>query len=370
MATRKYDFATHHPSQRIRASLVLVDDFNLTIIVRDSEHAPNQMQRMDIRQCSFTLVPEEVAQNRKRRWSKKFPIRISWPEKKYCVYIFTHTSREKEDWFRRLKSAASGVTSDALITQQKNFFAYMEQYFPTDSPHSDASVAHGRLRKRGSLQSQANRQPSPRVKYHADSEEEGGVSISRPSLQHPGRQPPAAISSFSIAAETSVDPIPQAHTGVRTSSTSTLRSLDSLDESSYEFVPRPLKPPKETDWINSLAARLCWDVWHEERWKNWVMSRIQRKLIRVKTPSFMEQLRLTDVKLGKDMPVINRLFDGPKLDMQGIWVYLDVTYVGLFVMTIETKLKFGKKEEDEGEEGAKGGTQKGPSFTKAKDSVR
>ena len=139
MATWKYDFATHHPSQRIMSSLVLVDDFDLTIKVWDSEHVSTQ--RIDARQCSFTLVPEEVAQNRKRRWSKKFPIRISWPEKKYCVYIFTHTSREKEDWFRRLKSAASGITSDDLIIKQKNFFAYMEQYFPTDSPHSDASLA-------------------------------------------------------------------------------------------------------------------------------------------------------------------------------------------------------------------------------------
>ena len=355
------------------ASLQLLDDYELTIKVWDSEKVLEQ-RVVDVRHYSIALVPEEVAQNRKRRWSKKFPIRISWPEKKYCIYVFTHTSREKEDWYRRLKSAASGDTSDVLITRQKNFFAYMEQYFPTDPLHSDATVAHSKLRKRGSLQSQAHggRQPSPRVKYHAENEEEGlsAVSISRPSLQHPGRQLSATVSSGSIAAGTSVDPSPQSHTGARSSSTSHLRSSDSLDESSYEFVPRPLKPPKETDWINSLAARLCWDVWHEERWKNWVVSRIQRKLIRVKTPSFMEQLRLTDVQLGNDMPVINRLHDGPKLDMQGIWVFLDVTYVGQFVMTIETKLKLGKKEEDEGDEGAKGGMQKGPSFTKAKDSVR
>ena len=72
------------------------------------------------------------------------------------------------------------------------------------------------------------------------------------------------------------------------------------------------------------------------------MTKIQRKLIRVKTPSFMEQLRLTDVSLGNDMPVVQQLRDGPKLDLKGIWVYLDVNYTGNFVMTIETKMRFGK----------------------------
>ena len=41
------------------------------------------------------------------------------------------------------------------------------------------------------------------------------------------------------------------------------------------------------------------------------------------------------------MPMINRLIGGPRLDLQGIWVYLDVTYQGKFVMTIETKMKLG-----------------------------
>ena len=109
-----------------------------------------------------------------------------------------------------------------------------------------------------------------------------------------------------------------------------------MDENGFELVHHP---PKHTDWINALAARLCWDVWHEKRWKDWVMTKIQKKLCRVKTPSFMEQLQLTDVQLGNDMPVINYLYEGPKLDLDGIWVYLDVTYTGLFVMTIETKLK-------------------------------
>ena len=116
------------------------------------------------------------------------------------------------------------------------------------------------------------------------------------------------------------------------------------------------RPPKVTrssqlQWLNAVAARLCWDIWHEQRWKDWVTTRIQKKLIRVKTPSFMEQLRVTDVDLGHDMPVVLRLKEGPKLDLKGIWVYLDVVYEGNFVMTIETKMKFGKESQTEEPEG-------------------
>lgn len=345
----------------MKAKLELVRDFSLTIKVWEAEQYKSL--KVDVRQCSITLVPPEVAENRKRRWSKKFPIKISWPEKHFHVYMFTPTSRAKEDWFRRLRSAASGITSDRLISRQKEFFAYMEQYFPADSlQDKDASGTHSKLRTKGT-RSHAGRQPSPQVKYRVDSEEEP-VRISKTSTQMQARRD--LVASTSAASGSSVDP-PSQSSG-RTVTVVQLKHSGSLDEYGFTHISRPPKQPKETDWVNALAARLCWDVWHDERWKTWVMSRIQRKLIRVKTPPFMEQLRLTDIKLGNDMPVINSLHDGPKLDLRGIWVYLDVTYEGLFVMTIETKLKSGKKEE--GEDSVDGELQKGPSFTKSKDSVR
>lgn len=79
------------------------------------------------------------------------------------------------------------------------------------------------------------------------------------------------------------------------------------------------------------------------------MTKIEKKLIRIKTPAIMEQLRLTDIDVGNDMPMINKLIGGPRMDLRGIWVYLDVTYQGKFVMTIETKMKLGggdKQSED------------------------
>ena len=76
------------------------------------------------------------------------------------------------------------------------------------------------------------------------------------------------------------------------------------------------------------------------------MTRIQKKLVRIKTPGFMESLQLTDVAIGNKMPVINRLCEGPYVKVDGVWVFLDVTYEGLFVMTIKTKLKLGQGQKE------------------------
>ncbi|KAL5473362.1 hypothetical protein EMCRGX_G027838 [Ephydatia muelleri] len=111
--------------------------------------------------------------------------------------------------------------------------------------------------------------------------------------------------------------------------------LDTTPLSSKVTVP----VAKETDWMNVFIARLCWDVWHEDFWKKWATAKIQNVLSRVTTPSFMEKLKVSDVKLGMDTPVINKLVEGPILDPEGTWVYLDITYTGSFTMTIETKLK-------------------------------
>ena len=313
-------------------------------------------------------MPLEVAQNRKRRWSKKFPIKISpsGQGKHSCnAFLFAPTSREKEDWFRRLKAASEGVTSDQLIEKQREFFNYMQHYFPTSSSSSSGSSRPAAASGRGGSpnpreprrHSRAHgHKPAPPVQFsnRPESEEEKGtVSIGKAS---PQKQPPYAAtamarrsvtstSSVSSDLGTSVDLPQPSRAQVATKKPSLRHRIPSIDEDGFVVIPRA---PKPTDWINALAARLCWDVWHEERWKNWVTSRIQRKLIRMKTPSFMEKLQLTGVELGNDMPVINRLHRGPILDIRGVWAFLDVTYQGRFVMTIETKLKFGGK--DDGEE--------------------
>ena len=352
----------------MKTVLHLVNDFELYVKVYDP-HANSSTHglgvlvdvKTDIRQCKLALVPDEVAKNRKRRWSKKFPIMIfNPPPNTYRVYLFSPHARDKEDWYRRLKRANSGYTSDQTIKLVKTFFGYMEGYFPSDSfpTFTSASFKSSSSTKRSSKHAQPRKGSLTRVRYSVNPENEDSnmnedfmesVSFKKtPKPQQGTAQRQASnVSQSSMRSYGSDSSIGEHQLSQHTC------TVSSSVDNEFEVIHRPVKVTRSSQlqWLNAVAARLCWDIWHEERWKDWVTTRIQKKLIRVKTPSFMEQLRVTDVDLGNDMPVVLRLKEGPKLDLKGIWVYLDVVYQGKFVMTIETKMKFGKESQTEEPEG-------------------
>lgn len=326
------------------AELSLRKDFLFSVTVCTTDNFPLLTKNVDIRRCKVGIEPAEVARNRKRRWSKKFPIVISSsdPRHRFKVYLFSPTARDKEDWFRRLKSAASGLTAVQLIRKQKEFFGYMEKYFPPElleslslqpkvkphplPPHQQhSSRSAGSQRLASTLVQFSKAADDEREDSAEGNTERGGVNITQKQK----------VNSHQLAASGRVKG--QDHD-----------SRLSLDENGVKHVHMPPSTGLHShveftsnQWLNSLAARLCWDIWHEKRWEDWVMTRIQKKLMRIKTPSFMEQLRLTNIDVGNDMPMINQLIGGPRMDLRGIWVYLDVTYQGKFVMTIETKMKLG-----------------------------
>lgn len=363
-ATLSYDAATHHPSQRLPAEVSLKEDFKFFVNVVNQENLSLLCRYIDIRNCKVSIEPAEVAQNRKRRWSKKFPIVISCTTgaKKFKVHLFSPTARAKEDWFRRLKSAASGLTSLQLIKKQKEFFGYMEKYFPQELLRS-LTLKPPKFKKQPSFHQQQHHHASRSAALHqqqlrmANTLVQFSKSDEVPSSEDPEpgevniTQKPSGVQAPQASNSTSHHHASQG--GRVTGGKDAASSLSSVDELGFEHMQYPSQSPgsrrrtpgyiecRPNQWLNSLAARLCWDIWHEKRWKDWVMTRIQKKLIRIKTPAIMEQLRLTDIDVGNDMPMINQLIGGPRMDLRGIWVYLDVTYQGKFVMTIETKMKLG-----------------------------
>lgn len=303
-----------------------------------------------------------MASNRKRRWSKKFPIAISCPSgpKKFKCFFFSPTARDKEDWFRRLNSAASGKSSKDLINKYKEFVVYMEKYFPSEMlrtlklkpPHLSGKKHH-----HSHHNTRPPREVNTRVEFSKAIENDESFKENPESSEiniMQKRLPPPQTNAQYHQSHMTQNSLHQS------SKEPSFTRSSMVDEFGFEHIQRPVETTSRgsisgeympNQWLNSMAARLCWDVWHEQRWKDWVMTRIQKKLIRAKTPSFMEQLRLTNIDIGNDMPTVNRLIGGPRLDLKGIWVYLDVTYQGKFVMTIETKMKLGSKKDEEGQGG-------------------
>lgn len=383
-ATLNYDHTSHHPKDRKYTKLKLQEDFKLKVdVYEDSElHHPVVFDMVDLRQCRVSLEPQEVAQNRKRRWSKKFPIVITCDKPNLShhlrlskVYLFSPTARAKEDWFRRFRYASDGISTEELIEQQKIFFGYMEHYFPSEMLKNISlfprrhSVKKPPSNRSGSNSKKANQQrilDNTRVQFSKgmdtdeladDAELARGVNISHrntdwsPDLNRRTVSPQSSsvhLTSTTPPLKSKPAPPPRPHSPVRTCHENDFEVVNYPPKENVNGPFELLTSPSSMDlWLNSIAARLCWDMWHEQRWKDWVTTRIQKKLFKTKTPWFMEKLQLIDVDLGMDMPVVKRLVGGPRLDLQGIWIYLDVTYQGKFVMTIETKMKFKNKDSSE-----------------------
>ena len=332
-ASFRYDSETSQPRGRHPAEMVLsLKDSLLSIKVWDSI---NHMKTLcdvkeNILSCIISLLPVEIAENRKRRWSKKYPIKISWTKskgKQQILYLFAPTSRDKEEWYRRLYFAWRGGSLEQLTRDQREFFKYMRHY-----SSAVPSAASSRSKQLGSsVVGQPTPAPITSSERALTSSEE-----SRPVKDELRRDKSVAAVGHSGS---STKAFQQSYSYSSQQETVSFRDFEVIPDHPSTLPPSPQLQPKHTDWINALAARLCWDVWHEDKWKVWVKKRIERKLARVKTPSFLEQLNVTDVSLGNDMPVINRLVHGPVIDLKGVWVYLDVTYRGLFIISIQTSLK-------------------------------
>jgi hypothetical protein len=72
-----------------------------------------------------------------------------------------------------------------------------------------------------------------------------------------------------------------------------------------------------------------------------VKDKIQRKMSSIKLPYFIEGLIVTELSLGQTPPLIHKA-SKPVLDERGLWVDLDVTYEGLVVLILQTKLNLMK----------------------------
>ena len=309
----------------------------------------------DLRSCSILLVPEEVAVNRKRRWSKKFPICITSPDDKNegHLFLFTSTSREKEEWFRRLRSASNSIPYSQLVEEYTEFYRYMGLYMPDATNLSPLLTRSRQQPQQQNQHSTSSKQQKKGRQTHGSSggSHKGGgggvgggkTELVRFSMTADSDQDDANDSALavSITQKTPPDSSSVASSTSAGASVSTQRNGHSRPSSGIMTPHYPLS--LSIGWINAGMARLAWDLWHEERWKNWVTSRIQRKLIRIKTPSFLEELKVTEVTMGTDMPIIKKPFKLPRLTQGGIWVYLEVMYNGSFTMTIETKLKLGPR---------------------------
>lgn len=306
----------------------------------------------DLSDSKIYLVPKSLA--RKRIWNKKYPICIELgrqddfmskaqtdketseekppaerelggedPKKPphpqegtrsgqrdQILYLFGRTGREKEEWFRRF-ILASKLKSE--IKKPPGVSGSKPGVLPSHSRHSSPSghLTHSRSSSKGSVE---EIMPQPKQK-----ELVGSV-----------RQ--KMLLDYSVYMARCV---PQEN---RSPQRSPVQSAESSPTAGKKLPEAPPSEEEEQEaWVNALLGRMFWDFLGEKYWSDLVSKKIQMKLSKIKLPYFMNELTLTELDMGVAVPKILQAFQ-PYVDHQGLWIDLEMSYNGSFLMTLETKM--------------------------------
>lgn len=310
----------------------------------------------DLSDSKIYLVPKSLA--RKRIWNKKYPICIELgrqddfmskaqsdketseekpptekeqgvedpkkpsppqegtrsSQRDQILYLFGRTGREKEEWFRRF-ILASKLKSE--IKKPPGVSGSKPGLLPSHSRHNSPSghPTHSRSSSKGSVEEIV---PQPKQK-------DLGGSVRQKMLLDYSVYMARCVPHESQSPQRS--PVQSAE-----SSPTTGKKL-------------PEAPPSEEEeqeaWVNALLGRMFWDFLGEKYWSDLVSKKIQMKLSKIKLPYFMNELTLTELDMGVAVPKILQAFK-PYVDHQGLWIDLEMSYNGSFLMTLETKMNLTK----------------------------
>nr|XP_034180834.1 testis-expressed protein 2 [Osmia lignaria] len=198
------------------------------------------------------------------------------------IFVFARADREKEDWYRRLISAASrrvkkqdslsfnvnaSSASNASLTAQRNVIAESKGSLSANSSHEKCV---------------------PELSYNA------------------------YMAKYLDANG----------------------CTSKLENSSSATTDNTL-------WFNCLIARVLFDIHRCPETINVIQDKIQRKLSSIKLPYFMECLLVSEVTIGQGAPTIRNITK-PIINERGLWLDFDIMYKGSLTMTVETKLNLMK----------------------------
>ncbi|CUT99237.1 testis expressed sequence 2 protein [Echinococcus multilocularis] len=230
------------------------------------------------------------------------------------IYLFARTCREKEAWFRRLRGASIG--KPLLTTTQQAF----KQLLTPSTSAMKASASSPSVRTSSS---------STDVTTVADSSatvEEGAATASSVGLRHC----PPCTSACDSDAELQMAYL--RHMAKFMPASWLLRASQAL-KLNLNYVSCDSQVP----WLNALIGRLFWDFLRHELWLKRVQEKIQGKLKKLHLPYFVNELTVTSVDMGTELPVI-RNAGKPFLDNQGLWIEAEVVYAGGFTVSLETNI--------------------------------
>ncbi|XP_032304104.1 testis-expressed protein 2 isoform X2 [Coturnix japonica] len=312
----------------------------------------------ELTESKISLVPKSLA--RKRIWNKKYPICIELSrqddfmakaqtdkenaeekssekvdsnneeskkaqdgakctsQKDQVLYLFGRTGREKEEWFRRFLLASKLKSEAKKLSSKPGIIPLALGILPAHARTESQSgvLTHSRSSSKGSVEEIASQ---PKQKDLA------------------GNLRQKMLLDYNIYMAKCVPQEKKSPSG------SPVRSADSSPTAVKKLPDAHVEAEEEEQevWVNALLGRIFWDFLGEKYWSDLVSKKIQMKLSKIKLPYFMNELTLTELDMGIAVPKILQAFK-PSIDYRGLWIDLEMSYNGSFLMTLETKMNLTK----------------------------
>nr|CAB3515735.1 unnamed protein product [Spodoptera littoralis] len=224
------------------------------------------------------------------------------------LYLFARTGRDKHEWYRRLVLAIKEANANSTETSMA------EDKTGSESAESKDNIelAVYKLTEKETVAFAKSSSKTP------DSfSEGGGVTIT--SMAQP------------ISYESDYD---------KTFWPYLVKIIQS--KSTIECTCRML--PAEVTWVNTILARIMYDLMRDPEILSKLQDKIQRKLNTLKLPSFMSPLVVTELSLSGACPMVERVLP-PACDAQGVWLDADLRYDGGAFIAILTQINLLKLKE-------------------------
>ncbi|XP_052740221.1 testis-expressed protein 2 [Bicyclus anynana] len=222
------------------------------------------------------------------------------------LFLFARTGRDKHEWYRRLVTAVS----EANASQDNS---------SSDDRSGSDTVQETKDGVELTVYKFTEKDTVAFAKSKTNDSITEGVTITTPS--HPV---PTSVDSY----EKSFWPY--------------LQKIIQTQSVSPDCACRSL--PAEATWVNSLVARLMYDVMRDPKMVARVQNKIQRKLNTMKLPSFMSPLIITELRLAGACPLLGGV-GAPTCDTRGLWLHSNLRYDGGATITILTQINLMKLKE-------------------------
>ncbi|XP_068149255.1 uncharacterized protein [Drosophila tropicalis] len=258
------------------------------------------------------------------------------------LLLFTRCDREKEDWYRRFVAASKGLVHEQDLQVPMARFV--------DETDLQAAAA-----KQAVLLTMGNSVKQVRSK---DGDDRSGVTEASTSTNNnedaDSNTPDTAQFEEVLEEDCTPDgPRDENFEGLIMSSDTARNPADYVkfmtlyqsrrskrqEDELWKGIDQSLflGPSGSIVWANILFGRCLYSCLHDTLLHEKIKEFLQKKLNSIKLPSFMEEVIITNIYMGKS-PVLCHRVSQPMLDERGIWLDADITYEGLAHITVTTRL--------------------------------